>query len=95
HRCPYAGGNCPCPLAAPCGRRAASDCARDGCRPCGLANRPCSQAAAAPAGATGLPFGLALAAASHPLARGLDHDLTVASRPSSWLPSLRKCSKNA
>ncbi|RWW46227.1 hypothetical protein BHE74_00047857, partial [Ensete ventricosum] len=42
------------------------------------------------AGATSLPFELALAAASHPLARGLGRGLAMAGCPSSSLPSLRK-----
>ncbi|RZS15020.1 hypothetical protein BHM03_00046799 [Ensete ventricosum] len=54
------------------------------------------------AGTVGLPFGLALAKANRPLAGGLGRGLAVggrpcmgAGRPSSSLPSLQKCSKNA
>ncbi|RWV93893.1 hypothetical protein GW17_00043615 [Ensete ventricosum] len=47
------------------------------------------------AGTAGLPFGEALAVGSHPHAGSLGYGLAVAGRPSSSLPSLQKCSKNA
>ncbi|RWW52691.1 hypothetical protein BHE74_00040873, partial [Ensete ventricosum] len=65
-----------------------------GCCPCGRL--------ASLTGTAGLPFGLALAVASRPLAGGLGHGLVVGGwpymgagrHPSSSLPSLRKHSKN-
>ncbi|RZS06934.1 hypothetical protein BHM03_00037671, partial [Ensete ventricosum] len=67
--------------------------ASTGCYPCGQLSPL--------AGAAGLPFGLAFAAAGRPLVGGLGsgvagpaRGLTVVGRPSSSLPLLRKCNKN-
>ncbi|RRT32016.1 hypothetical protein B296_00036287 [Ensete ventricosum] len=77
-----------------------ADVAPVGCCPCEEHRPPLR--IAAPVSDAGLPCGLALAAAGHPLAGGLSRGLAVGGRPcmgadctSSSLPSLQKRSKNA